>query len=194
MQPNLSLSIPTVSSVLSRPANKRRRPPSQRPGVPPVVPIAAEKAARESVPTELRVVGTVDGFGDRPGAIPGGRPPARVAYRGPERRQGRPAVPDRSAPLRGSHPAGRRRCQPRPRTDQSDGTLARRCRTVPLSESTARASAESPSRVVSKSQSDQPDQRRCSARRIGKARRGFNRQRQGSAGKRPVRRSAAKLT
>jgi multidrug efflux system membrane fusion protein len=61
MQPKLSLLIPTVSFALLAACQKAPSTTQAKgPGGPPTVPISAEKAARESVPTELRVVGTVD--------------------------------------------------------------------------------------------------------------------------------------
>src|SRR5258708_11497483 len=61
MQPELSLIIPPGSFVLLAACQQAPSTPQAKgPAGPPVVPISAEKAARESVPTELRVVGTVD--------------------------------------------------------------------------------------------------------------------------------------
>src|SRR5258707_6928982 len=61
MQPKLSLIIPTLSFIFLAACQKAPSTTQAKgPGGPPAVPISAEKAARESVPTELRVVGTVD--------------------------------------------------------------------------------------------------------------------------------------
>jgi multidrug efflux system membrane fusion protein len=61
MQPKLSLLIPTLSFLLLAACQKGPTTTQAKgPGGPPVVPISAVKAAQESVPTELRIVGTVD--------------------------------------------------------------------------------------------------------------------------------------
>ncbi len=96
------------------------------PAAMPIVPVSAAKATQESVPTELRVVGTVEAS-----AIVqiksqiSGQLLTRQLHRRPECLRGRPAVRDRSASLRRGPPPGRSQRHARPGADRAVGSRSR---------------------------------------------------------------------
>jgi len=172
MAPPVSRLIPVVSLVILAACQKTPTTQAKGPGGPPLVPISAVKAAQEAVPTELRVVGTVDASAIVQVRSQVAGPLMRVAFtEGQNVKQGDLLFEVDPRPfdeaLRQAEAAVAR---DRAQIDQMEATLARDAAQARFNESDAARYAElAKAGVVSKSQSDQAKTSADVARESAKA-------------------------
>ena len=158
MCPPVSRVIAALSLVMLAACQKTPATQAKGPGGPPVVPVSAVKAAQESVPTELRVVGTVEASAIVQVRSQVAGPLVRVAFtEGLNVKQGDLLFeidprPFQDALQQAEAAVNRDRAQ----IEQMQATLARDAAQARFNESDAARYAElAKAGVVSKSQSDQ---------------------------------------